>query len=340
MDALTGIGNRRAFDEQLARELKRAEREGTTVALGMFDLDHFKAYNDAYGHPAGDRPGRGGRGLAGGLRATDSLARYGGEEFALVALGCSAEEALALVDRLRASVPEDETCSAGVALWDGSETARSSARADAALDGRGGATDGPRSATARARTEPERTRPSGAAANCPTGRELFQHPLRAEQRAPVGAPVDEHVVARAQVHRQVALDGVPLVVLRDQLVELVEAAALREGVPALGEQRAIGAALLAQRAVRAGEALLVHRDRVVDVGDALHPARAHAGLQVGLDAAPAHAGPARDRLPDPGGLVQITLDEAFRGTAIHRNQSRHRRVPARHHEPVHHCWVS
>ena len=55
VDALTGIGNRRAFDEQLARELKRAEREGTTVALGMFDLDHFKAYNDAHGHPAGDR---------------------------------------------------------------------------------------------------------------------------------------------------------------------------------------------------------------------------------------------------------------------------------------------
>ena len=53
VDALTGIGNRRAFDEQLARELKRAEREGNAVALAMFDLDHFKAYNDAHGHPDG-----------------------------------------------------------------------------------------------------------------------------------------------------------------------------------------------------------------------------------------------------------------------------------------------
>ena len=106
VDALTGIGNRRAFDEQLARELKRAEREGTTVALGMFDLDHFKAYNDAHGHPAGDRLLAAVAAVwAGCLRATDSLARYGGEEFALVAPGCSAEEALALVDRLRARCP-------------------------------------------------------------------------------------------------------------------------------------------------------------------------------------------------------------------------------------------
>ena len=88
VDALTGIGNRRAFDEQLARELKRAEREGTAVALGMFDLDHFKAYNDAHGHPAGDRLLAAVAAVwAGCLRATDSLARYGGEEFALVAPG-------------------------------------------------------------------------------------------------------------------------------------------------------------------------------------------------------------------------------------------------------------
>ena len=135
VDALTGIGNRRAFDEQLARELKRAEREGTLVALGMFDLDHFKAYNDAHGHPAGDRLLADVAAVwAGCLRATDSLARYGGEEFALVAPGCSSEEALALVDRLRASVPEEITCSAGVALWDASETAAELlARADAAL---------------------------------------------------------------------------------------------------------------------------------------------------------------------------------------------------------------
>ena len=69
VDALTGIGNRRAFDEQLVRELKRSEREGNPVALAMFDLDHFKAYNDTYGHPAGDRRADRGRGRLAGLPA-------------------------------------------------------------------------------------------------------------------------------------------------------------------------------------------------------------------------------------------------------------------------------
>jgi diguanylate cyclase (GGDEF)-like protein len=135
VDALTGIGNRRAFDEQLGRELKRAERERAPVALAMFDLDRFKAFNDAHGHPEGDRLLRE---IAAAwqtcLRATDSLARYGGEEFALIAPGCSQEEAVALVDRLRAVVTEGQTCSAGVALWDGAETPEALlARADAAL---------------------------------------------------------------------------------------------------------------------------------------------------------------------------------------------------------------
>ena len=92
VDALTGIGNRRAFDEQLVRELKRSEREGNPVALAMFDLDHFKAYNDTYGHPAGDRLlTEVAAAWQGCLRATDSLARYGGEEFALIAPGCTEE---------------------------------------------------------------------------------------------------------------------------------------------------------------------------------------------------------------------------------------------------------
>jgi diguanylate cyclase (GGDEF)-like protein len=135
VDALTGIGNRRAFDEQLGRELKRAEREHTPVALAMFDFDHFKAYNDAHGHPEGDRLLREvAAAWQGCLRATDSLARYGGEEFALIAPGCSQDEAVALVDRLRGVVTEDQTCSAGVALWDGAETPEELlARADAAL---------------------------------------------------------------------------------------------------------------------------------------------------------------------------------------------------------------
>jgi diguanylate cyclase (GGDEF)-like protein len=135
VDALTGIGNRRAFDEQLQRELKRSEREGNAVALAMFDFDHFKTYNDTYGHPAGDRLlTEVAAAWQGCLRATDSLARYGGEEFALIAPGCTDADAVALVDRLRAAVTEGQTCSAGVAFWDGSESpAELLARADAAL---------------------------------------------------------------------------------------------------------------------------------------------------------------------------------------------------------------
>jgi diguanylate cyclase (GGDEF)-like protein len=135
VDALTGIGNRRAFDEQLTRELKRSERERNPVALAMFDFDHFKAYNDAHGHPAGDRLLTDvAAAWAGCLRATDSLARYGGEEFALIAPGCTQEDAVALVDRLREAVTEGQTCSAGVAFWDRRESAAEFlARADAAL---------------------------------------------------------------------------------------------------------------------------------------------------------------------------------------------------------------
>jgi diguanylate cyclase (GGDEF)-like protein len=135
VDALTGIGNRRAFDEQLVVELKRAEREGNCVALAMFDLDHFKVYNDTHGHPAGDRLlTEVAAAWQGCLRATDSLARYGGEEFALIAPGCNAPDAVALVDRLRAAVTDGQTCSAGVAFWNRRETpAELLARADAAL---------------------------------------------------------------------------------------------------------------------------------------------------------------------------------------------------------------
>ena len=135
MDALTGIGNRRAFDEQLLRELKRSEREGNSVALAMFDLDHFKTFNDTHGHPEGDRLlTEVAAAWQGCLRATDSLARYGGEEFALIAPGCNEADAVMLVDRLRAAVTDGQTCSAGVAFWDHVESpAELLARADAAL---------------------------------------------------------------------------------------------------------------------------------------------------------------------------------------------------------------
>jgi hypothetical protein len=93
---------------------------------------------------------------------------------------------------------------------------------------------------------------------------------------------------------------------------------VRERRPALGEQRAVGAALLPQRAMRAAQAALLGGDRLVDLGDPLHPARADARLEVGLDRTLRQPRAARDRLPEPGRLVEILLDQAFRGTAFHR----------------------
>ena len=86
VDSLTGIANRRQFDQALEREWLLARRAGEPIALLMIDVDHFKLYNDCYGHPIGDLCLQEvARALAGtGLRPADLLARYGGEEFVLL----------------------------------------------------------------------------------------------------------------------------------------------------------------------------------------------------------------------------------------------------------------
>jgi diguanylate cyclase (GGDEF)-like protein len=134
-DELTGLGNRRAWDEALTREIKRANRESTPLCIGIVDLDRFKEYNDRHGHLAGDRLLKQLAAAWGGqLRASDFLARYGGEEFALALPGCSLDDAVALTERLRAATPAGETCSAGVVLWNGEETGEELIeRADRAL---------------------------------------------------------------------------------------------------------------------------------------------------------------------------------------------------------------
>lgn len=134
-DPLTGLPNRRVWDEDVARELERARRHGGSLCLAMLDLDRFKAFNDQHGHQAGDdllaaaaeawRPE---------LRATDTLARYGGEEFAVLLPHSDADGARAVVERLLAVVPFAQTASAGIAVWDGVEEEDALlARADAAL---------------------------------------------------------------------------------------------------------------------------------------------------------------------------------------------------------------
>ena len=134
-DPLTGLPNRRALEAGLSAELERARREPHSLAVAMIDLDHFKRFNDTYGHPAGDELLRTSsaawRGL---LRSGDLLARMGGEEFVLVLPAVDAATAEALVDRLQAVTPLGQSFSAGVALWDGQElSAELIHRADAAM---------------------------------------------------------------------------------------------------------------------------------------------------------------------------------------------------------------
>ncbi len=134
-DELTGLPNRRDWEERLPTELARAARAEHSLCVAMLDLDRFKAFNDERGHQAGDRLlAEAADAWLGVLRPYDMLARYGGEEFSLLLPDVDADDATALVERLRAGTPEGETCSAGIAEWDGEESAESLVgRADAAL---------------------------------------------------------------------------------------------------------------------------------------------------------------------------------------------------------------
>ena len=134
-DELTGLPNRRRWDDELSRELGRARRYGKCMSLAMLDLDGFKDYNDSHGHPAGDALLRAVAGAwAGPVRTTDLLARLGGDEFAVILPDCAPAEALDVIGRLRDSTPAPVTCCAGIVVSDGSDEAEGLlARADSAL---------------------------------------------------------------------------------------------------------------------------------------------------------------------------------------------------------------
>ncbi|MFT5535064.1 MAG: diguanylate cyclase (GGDEF)-like protein, partial [Candidatus Paceibacteria bacterium] len=107
-DGLTGVANRRAFDERLQEELARSRRNGRPLSLLIIDIDHFKRVNDTYGHPVGDACLRrmGETLLAKCQRATDFVARYGGEEFAIVLPDTDIKNALAFADRVRSAIEQ------------------------------------------------------------------------------------------------------------------------------------------------------------------------------------------------------------------------------------------
>ncbi|WP_421759030.1 diguanylate cyclase [Devosia sp.] len=149
-DSLTGLLNRRGFDEALDVELARSARDHTPISLLLVDVDRFKAYNDLYGHPAGDECLRR---LSACIRAVvrrpgDDIARYGGEEFVIILPNTGEDGAFTVAEQLRtslrdlaiphgASEKQVVTVSIGLASYTGHETRRRSSelivRADEAL---------------------------------------------------------------------------------------------------------------------------------------------------------------------------------------------------------------
>ncbi|TQF32073.1 diguanylate cyclase [Bradyrhizobium sp. UNPA324] len=107
-DSLTGLANRRRFDERLKEEWARAYRDRSSLALLMIDVDHFKAYNDEYGHPAGDACLRVVAKIiaAETQRAGDLAARYGGEEFAMLLPNTDADGCALVGDRILKAIHE------------------------------------------------------------------------------------------------------------------------------------------------------------------------------------------------------------------------------------------
>ena len=146
-DGLTGLYNRRAFDEHLKQAIGREDRrDGGRFALLLIDIDHFKKLNDTFGHPAGDAALRHTAALLKGhLRSGDQDARFGGEEFAVIMAGADEAGALHLAERIRHGIEKGQlifdgarlsvTVSVGAAVWprDGASGPELVAAADRAL---------------------------------------------------------------------------------------------------------------------------------------------------------------------------------------------------------------
>jgi diguanylate cyclase (GGDEF)-like protein len=130
-DPLTGLPNRRAWDARVSRALS----DGAHFTIAMLDFDHFKEFNDAYGHPAGDLLLKETAAMwREQLRTGDLLARLGGEEFGLLLIDCPTPRAVEVIERLRKLIYRNRTCSAGFAEHQPGESAEAVlARADAAL---------------------------------------------------------------------------------------------------------------------------------------------------------------------------------------------------------------
>jgi two-component system, cell cycle response regulator len=140
-DSLTGLANRRLFDESLQREAARSERLGSPLSLLVLDVDHFKQVNDNYGHQTGDAVLREvADALVANTKNFDVAARYGGDEFVVLLPGCSRVDAMGVAQRVRKEIARQVgeapvTISAGIATMpdNASDAERLMAAADGAL---------------------------------------------------------------------------------------------------------------------------------------------------------------------------------------------------------------
>ena len=123
-DGLTGLKNRRAFEERMVEELARIRRTGQPVSLLLLDIDHFKAFNDSFGHPRGDDVLRAvARLFSRAIRDSDVAVRFGGEEFAIILPNTGVEGAVQMGERLRLAIEEAPWSERGITVSVGAATA-------------------------------------------------------------------------------------------------------------------------------------------------------------------------------------------------------------------------
>lgn len=137
-DALTGLPNRRAFDARLTEEVERAKRYKAPLSLLLVDVDHFKSFNDTFGHPAGDEVLKTvAQLLQKRTRMSDFVARYGGEEFAIILPNATRSDAYVLAERFRRAIAQATwsqrtiTISIGAFTAVGNETSETALLTDA-----------------------------------------------------------------------------------------------------------------------------------------------------------------------------------------------------------------
>ena len=142
-DQLTGLHNRRYFDDHFEIEKQKVERYGNALCLIMIDIDHFKSINDQYGHPIGDKVLKEfSLLLRKNIRSSDILSRWGGEEFIILLPGTSIDNSFIIAEKIRKSIADRQfdkigklTASFGVSVVDASCASNREAihRADKAL---------------------------------------------------------------------------------------------------------------------------------------------------------------------------------------------------------------